>query len=193
MTEERMISAQTIVGAEKAAAPAVEIRLSALAQLFDTLEPSPFREGSLAPQAESYFLQRVKDLPKDAPVRIVIHLPAAEAAPHPPFAIVAAMTGHFAAAAGAEAKKIREMFKIGRRAALIGFVSLSVCLFFAWHITNTFPARPLTRIVQESFVILGWVSMWKPIEIFLYDWLPLHRRRRLLERLATAEIVVRNS
>ena len=169
----------------------IEIRLRAVAQLFDTRDPSPFREDSLAPEAEDYLLQRVKELPKDAPVRIVIHLPAAEAAEHSASEIAAVVTGHFAARARTESKTISELFRIGRRAALIGFATLSICLFLAWHITNTFSARPLTRIVQESFVILGWVSMWKPIEIFLYDWLPPSRRRRALKRLAAATIAVR--
>jgi hypothetical protein len=170
----------------------IEIRLRALAQLVNDRDPSPFREGSLVPEAEDYLLQKVKGLPKDAPVRIVIHLPAAEAAEHSAIELGAVVTEHFAARTRTETKAIRELFRIGRRAALIGFVTLSLCLFFAWHVTNTLPARPLTRIVQESFVILGWVSMWKPIEIFLYDWLPPSRRRRLLDRLATATIIVRS-
>jgi hypothetical protein len=170
----------------------IEIRLRALDQLVNNRDPSPFCEGRLVPEAEDYLLQRVKALPKDAPIRIVIHLPAAEAAEHSALEIGAVVTEHFAARTRTETKAIRELFKIGRRAALIGFATLSLCLFFAWHVTNTLPARPLTRIVQESFVILGWVSMWKPIEIFLYDWLPPSRRRRLLRRLATAEVIVRS-
>lgn len=168
----------------------IEIRLGAFSQFF-TLEPSPFREGRLTEEAEEYLLQRVKDLPKNEPIRLVIHLPVDEAARHSPSDIAAAVTGHFTTCAAAESKSIRELFRTGRRAALIGFATLSVCLFLAWHITNTLPARPITRILQESFVILGWVSMWKPIEMFLYDWLPPGRRRRLFRRLAAAEVIVR--
>ena len=192
MTAQRTIPAQTMAAAEQTGGDAIEIRLATLAQLFDPRDPSPFRDGGLAPEAEDYLLQRVKELPKDAPVRIVIHLPAAEATPHPPFAIAAAFTSHFAAAARAEAKTIRELLRNGRWAAAIGFVMWSLCLFLAWHATNILPTRPLTHIVQQSFIMLGWVAMWKPAEILLYDWLPPHRRHRLLERLATAEVSVRS-
>jgi hypothetical protein len=192
MTAQGTIPAETMAAAKQAGSDAIEIRLATLAQLFNMRDPSPFRDGSLAPEAEEYLLQKVKGLPKDAPVRIVIHLPAAEAAPYSPTEIAAVVSGHFAARIRTETKAISELFRVGRRAALIGFATLSLCLFFAWHVTNTLPARPLTRIVQESFVILGWVSMWKPIEIFLYDWLPPSRRRRLLERLATAAVIVRS-
>jgi hypothetical protein len=45
--------------------------------------------------------------------------------------------------------------------------------------------------VQESLIIVGWVANWRPIEIYLYDWWPIRRRRRLLARIAAAPVIVR--
>lgn len=170
----------------------IDVRLSHLSQLFDSVDPSPFREGRLTAGAEEYFLRRVKAQPGNQPVRIVIHLPAKEMMRSPPFDIAAALTGHFAACAAGESKRIRESIRTWRQAALIGFVVLSICLFLAWQISDNLPPRPMTRILQESFVILGWVSVWKPIETFLYELLPPGKRRRqhLLLRLASAEVIV---
>ncbi|WP_186466596.1 hypothetical protein [Azospirillum baldaniorum] len=171
---------------------AIDIRLSHLSQLFDNIDPSPFREGRLTAGAEEYFLKRVEAQPKNQPVRIVIHLPAKEMTRSPPVDVAAALTEHFAACAAGESKRIREAIRTWRQAALIGFVMLSICLFLAWHISNNLPPRPMTRILQESFVILGWVSVWKPIETFLYELLPPGKRRRqhLLLRLSSADVVV---
>lgn len=171
---------------------AIDIRLSHLSQLFDDVDPSPFREGRLTADAEKYFLRRVKAQPGNQPVRIVIHLPAKDMTRSPPFDVAAALTGHFAACAAEESKRNRESIRTWRQAALIGFVVLSICLFLAWQISNHLPARPMTRILQESFVILGWVSVWKPIETFLYELLPPGNRRRqhLLLRLSSADVVV---
>ena len=189
------MSGETVIGettmsAEKTGGD-IEVRLRDLSQLFTGPDPSPFREGTLTAEAEEYFLLKAKELPKNQPVRIVIHLPADEAARLSPPEIAAAMTQHFASSANAESRKIRELFRTGRGAGLIGFATLATCLLLAWHVTENLPARPITRIVQESFVILGWVSIWKPLEMFLYEWLPPDRRRRLFLRLAAAEIVVR--
>ncbi|WP_448204858.1 hypothetical protein [Azospirillum sp. sgz302134] len=172
----------------------IEIRLCDLSQLFRSLDPSPFREGNLTADAEEYFLSKAKEQPEDRPVRIVIHLPHGTLSRGPSFDIAAALTGHFAACAAAEAKRRHESVRIWRQAALIGFVMLSVCLFLAWQISHHFPARPMTRILQESFVILGWVSVWKPIETFLYELLPSrqHQRRHRLLRLSSAEVLVRD-
>ncbi len=173
---------------------AIDVRLGHLSQLFDSVDPSPFRESSLTAGAEEYFLRRAKALPRDRPIRIVIHLPAEDRTRSPPFDVAAALTGHFAACAADESKNIREMIRTWRQAVLIGFVVLSVCLFLAWQISNNLPARPTTRILQESFVILGWVSVWKPIETFLYELLPPGKRHRqnLFLRLSSAEVTVRD-
>ena len=189
------MSGETVIGetamrAEKTGGD-IEIRLRDLSQLFTGPDPSPFREGNLTTEAEEYFLQKAKELPKNQPIRIVIHLPANEATPRSPPDIAAAMTHHFASSANAESRKLRELFRTGRGAGLIGFATLATCLFLAWHVTENLSARPITRILQESFVILGWVSIWKPLEMFLYEWLPPDRRRRLFRRLSAAEVVIR--
>ena len=45
----------------------------------------------------------------------------------------------------------------------------------------------------EGLIILGWVALWRPMEIFLYEWWPILRERNLYRHLATAEVVVRSS
>jgi hypothetical protein len=86
---------------------------------------------------------------------------------------------------------MRELFRNGFKALLIGLLMLSICLLLAWYFTYQLPKRPINRLILESFVILGWVSMWKPIEIFLYEWLPYARRRKLFRRLSDASVTVR--
>jgi hypothetical protein len=41
---------------------------------------------------------------------------------------------------------------------------------------------------SEGLSILGWVAMWRPVEIFLYDWWPEIGKRRLFDRLASMPI-----
>ena len=37
--------------------------------------------------------------------------------------------------------------------------------------------KPLTPgLIKESLIISGWVALWRPLEIFLYDWWPDPRR-----------------
>jgi hypothetical protein len=46
-------------------------------------------------------------------------------------------------------------------------------------------------VLEESLIIVGWVANWRPIEIYLYDWLPIRRRIKLFRRIAAAPVTVR--
>jgi hypothetical protein len=167
----------------------IAIHLRDLSQLLQ-IDPSPFRESALTPEAEDYILRKAKRLPGHQPIHVVIGLPPGASRLESTPDIRGAITGHFRGRAEMEAEDLRELFRYGRKALLIGFVTLSACLFLAWYVSYNLPTRPVTRLMQESFVILGWVSMWRPIEIFLYDWLPLARRKRLFLRLSQAAVTV---
>ena len=46
------------------------------------------------------------------------------------------------------------------------------------------PRSQLAQVISESLVIGGWVAMWRPLEIFLYDWWPIRNERRIYDRLS---------
>ena len=54
------------------------MKLRKVSQLFNTLDPSPFRESDLALQAEDYIVDRALELSSNIPIEIVIHLPSDE-------------------------------------------------------------------------------------------------------------------
>ena len=72
-----------------------------------------------------------------------------------------------------------ELGKLNRQqiAALVGVAPL-------------LPAQA-ARLIEESLIIVGWVANWRPIEIWLYDWLPIRRRINLNRRIATAKVEVK--
>ena len=51
----------------------------------------------------------------------------------------------------------------------------------------------VAEIADEGLYIVGWVAMWRPLEIFLYDWRPIRRRQRLFAKLAEIPVVIRSS
>jgi hypothetical protein len=175
--------------AEAPTAEAIEIRLHDVSQLFNTLDPFPFGERDLSSEAEAYIVGWAQDLPKDRQLRIVIHLPP-ERRPDNPDDIARAISAWFAARAKSESNAIALLFRDSRVAFLIGVVVLSGCLLLAWSLSQRFADGPLARIIQESFIIIGWVVIWRPAEMFLYDWVPLARRRKLFERLARATVAI---
>lgn len=166
----------------------IEIRLRTIGQLFNTLDPFPFRDKDLEPEAEKYIVEWAEDLPKDQPIRIVVDLPS-DTGPIASADLAHAISSAFAARAVTETKALRSLFRDGRVALVIGVAILALSLFLSLNLSHFFEAS-VARVVQESFIILGWVVIWRPAEMFLYDWLPIVRRRKLYRRLAAANVTV---
>jgi len=54
----------------------IEVNLSRLAQLFNSLDPSPFHERDLDQDAEDYIIGSAEEISHQRPLSLVIHLPA---------------------------------------------------------------------------------------------------------------------
>jgi hypothetical protein len=42
-------------------------------------------------------------------------------------------------------------------------------------------------------IIVGWVAMWRPLDIFLYDWWPIVSERRLHDRLSRVKVRINHA
>ena len=98
----------------------IEVHVAELKQLFNAIDPSPFRERDLDPNAEEFIVEWGRELPRDAPLALQ-----------------------------------------GQR---------------------------LGEISKESLLIGGWVAMWRPLEVFLYDWWPIRLEAQLYDRLSAMPV-----
>lgn len=169
---------------------AIQIRVEQVSQLFSTLDPFPFHERDLDRDAEEYIVGWARELPKDRSIRIIVHLPETEAATTDAQGIGDAFSHFFEYRANVAERDLKELFRIGRQSLCIGLAALGTCLFLAQAVAGRLGPGQIGRFIQEGLIIVGWVANWRPIEIFLYDWLPLAARRNLYRRLGSAEVMV---
>jgi hypothetical protein len=167
---------------------AIELRVDDVGQLFDTLDPFPFRERDLDRHAEEYIVGWARELPLDQPIVIIIHLPPEKASEKTAEDVRQSFSHYFDYRAGIVRRDLNELFRIGRRSLAIGTLVLVVSIGTAQIVVGMGLNETIARLVEESSVILGWVANWRPFEIFLYDWWPIWRRLRLYRRLAEAEV-----
>jgi hypothetical protein len=168
----------------------IELKVEKIGQLFDTLDPTPFRERDLDRQAEDYIVSWARELPRKSAVRILVHMPAAEVSGEHGQVLRQAVARYFNYRAEAVSRELSELFRLGRYALLVGLFTLALCVMGGRLASRTFLTGEFGAAVDEGLIILGWVANWRPIEIFLYDWWPMVRHRRLLLRLAEAELVI---
>ena len=107
------------------------MKLRKVSQLFNTLDPSPFRESDLALQTEDYIVSRALELPGNIPIEIVIHLPSDELLQASASDIASAIKDYFDLRSRAVSREMGELFKAERLSLVVGlailpFVSCSV-------------------------------------------------------------------
>jgi hypothetical protein len=160
----------------------IEVRVTELRQLFNAIDPSPFRERDLDPRAEQFIVEWARDLPRDAPLTLVVHLDRAPGRPDEATLLAAAIHQYFETRAAGTRRSLRELFRRGRISLLIALAFLGVSLTLSDVIGGISDSR-FAAIVREGFLIGGWVAMWRPLEVFLFDWWPIRGEARLLDRL----------
>ena len=166
----------------------IEIQVEEIAQLFNMLDPFPFRERDLDKEAEEFITGWARELPRTIPIRILIHLPKAEAESGHARELSSAIARYFNYRADLIGRDLNELFRVGRRSVLIGLAVLAVCVVSGHILAQAIGNHELSGFLSEGLLLLGWVANWRPLEIFLYDWWPIARRRDLYRRLAAARV-----
>jgi hypothetical protein len=166
----------------------IEVRVAELRQLFNAIDPSPFHEKDLDPNAEDFIVGWASEVPADAPLALVVHLDRPAGLPEEPALLRDAIREFFSQRAQASRRRLRQLFRRGRTSLAIGVTFLAVSLLLGDIIAHVLGERRLGGLLRESLLIGGWVAMWRPIEVFLYDWWPIRAEARLADRLSAMPV-----
>jgi hypothetical protein len=175
--------------AQSVAEPKIEMRLARLAQLFNSLDPSPFRERDLDADAEDYIIGSAEEISRRRPLQLLIHLPANELPRGGTHEISEAVHNYFAYREVHQRRRLRRLFHDGQIALATGLMFLLCCTLLR-EVALSFSHGSVSEVAVEGTLIVGWVAMWRPLEIFLYDWVPIRRRCRILAKLAKMPVIV---
>jgi hypothetical protein len=169
------------------AAHSIELNLQTLDQLFNSMDPSPFHAKDLDRDADEFIVSWAGEFPPESALSLRIHLenwPAKD----PAEMAQTAVRNHFEGRAKIAELELRRHLREARASLIIGLAFLGLCLLairFVAHGTT-----PWGGYIAEGLTIAGWVALWRPMQMYLYDWWPLRRRRRLFARLAQMPVEV---
>lgn len=167
----------------------MELRVRNVRALFNSMDPSPFHEQDLDDDAVAFIVSWAREYPLATPLTLRVHLdempeqdptPALREAIHHYFAYRTQLTGH----------ELRHLLKQARTSLLIGLAFLSTCLVTSHYLLSGNEGA-LAGVLRESLTIGGWVAMWRPMQLYLYDWWPLRSLGRLYDKLAHIPVEVK--
>lgn len=167
----------------------IEIKLNQLQQVFNSLDPSPFLDRDLDDNAENYIINSVDEFPLNTPLKLVFYLPSNEqnTARH---LLPSALHNYFDYRQQGEQRKLRTIWRQGRVSLLIGLSFLFVCLSLS-ELISRFGTDTFIHFLEEGLLISGWVALWRPLEIFLYEWWPVSHQQKIFAKLAYIPIEIR--
>jgi hypothetical protein len=167
----------------------IELRLRELAQLFDSFDPAPFHEKDLDRDAEEFIVSWAREHPPAAPLVFRLYLPSDQRRFEPERTVPGAIHHYFAYRSGIARLEVRRTLQEGRASCGVGLVFLAVCML-ARELLRGLGTADWLRVVEEGLLIVGWVAMWKPLELLLYDWWPVLRKKRTYDNLSRMRVEV---
>ena len=183
-----MANVETRTPLPAAGADWLELRVGELRQLFNEMDPAPFRERDIDPNAETYIVEWAEETRADRPLGLVVHLARERATPESARMLRDSVDEYFRRRAVATRASLRRLFRVGRVSLAIGLAFQMVALVVGEMLSGMFSKESWGSLAKESFVIGGWVALWRPLEIFLYDWWPVRAEARLFDRLGELDV-----
>ena len=167
----------------------IEIKLTSILQMFNSFDPAPFHEKEIDTAAEHYIVDTVKDFPKKTRFKIIIYLPHDIATSDQAKKIVPAIHNHFQYKVLVTDRKFRSHFRHGRTTLLIGLTFLAIAMVARQMVSGVSGHIP-AQLFADAFLIIGWVAMWEPITVLLYELWPIIQTKRIYEKISTMEIEI---
>lgn len=165
----------------------IELHIAELSLLFHAMDPSPPHEKDLDPKVEEFIVSWARAARREAQFALQVYVDR----PGVPDQIDPARDAiheFFRQRSLSASRRLSQLFRVGRTSLMIGVVFLSVAVILAGLVERALGGSQISALIRESMVIGGWVAMWRPLEIFLYDWWPIRAERQLFDRLSVMPV-----
>jgi hypothetical protein len=166
----------------------LDLHLGEMRQIFNSMDPAPFRERDLDPKASDYIIDWADETPKRQPLALRVSLSRERPASGDEALLGGAVRDYFKGRAAAKRRELSQLFRTGRISLVIGLAFLTGAILLAEALSALISKEGWAWLVKESLIIGGWVALWRPLEIFLYDWWPIRARARLYDRLGAMQV-----
>jgi hypothetical protein len=166
----------------------IDIVLTSILQLFDGRDPSPFKERDLEEDFSRYLILAIREIGVQEKVKLVIKMQEH----HPSFLkakdVEEAIYTYYSFELENSRNDLRVLFKQGRSTLAMGLAFLAAC-YTGYYFTKD-QATLFWGFLGEGLHVMGWVAMWKPINLFLYEWWPIKDRMALMSSLQHLKVEI---
>ena len=160
---------------QSASGETIRLTVEELNELFAWMDPTPLPHRDLDEDIARWIVSWAEDLHDDKPPTIEIQIQG-EVDPAEVEALEDTFHRYFGREAEFHSRELGKLLRDGRTSLIIGVAALA-----GFQLLSTFLGKvgqtPFSQFLQEGAAIAGWVAMWRPMEMLLYDWWPIRRLR----------------
>lgn len=167
----------------------IKVRLQDLNKLFDLMDPSPPYKQDLHPSVVEHIVESARELPARARLVLVLHVGQVAPQARSDQAVSDAIRAYFAHRSTYAQRKLRLHLRRGVISLTIGLVFLATTL----TASQLLGEGSFSTTLRHSLEIGGWVALWRPMEMFLYDWWPILGDKIFYRRLARMPVQIKYS
>lgn len=166
----------------------IDIFLNSILQLFDRRDPSPFKEKDLDEDFSRYLILAMRELGPSEKAKLVIKMQE-----HNPSFLKAkdieeAISTYYNFELENSRNDLTALFRQGRSSLVMGLSFLAAC--YTGYIFMKDQSNLFFGVVGEGLHVMGWVALWRPINIFLYEWWPIRDRILLMRSLRRIKVEI---
>lgn len=161
----------------------VRLELADPRELFNASPPDPLAGRPYGDSGVDRILNQLRPRPGRR-VRATVVLPAAARAPDLEACCRAALENYCSTKIAQLRNDDSSLWYEGRATLTRGLLFLAICMLGSHIVGEPKYLHPVfARFLDEGFVIAGWVALWWPLDVLLYQHWPLTREQRLYEQL----------
>jgi len=167
----------------------IEVKVQSLQQIFNSMDPSPFHERDLDREAEEFIVSWAQEHSSRKPYKLIVHLGQATDRPDAERILSESIRNYFSYRAEMNRRELKQLLRYGWISLVIATVFLGLCVTVAQMVGPEMGR--FHPILREGLIILGWVAMWRPLDVYLYRWWPVHRLGRIYRGLSQMPVEIR--
>ncbi len=176
------------------------VTVDTLDQLFNDPDVNPFSENPLQILGMSglgYIVRRLQAHRQDwSHMRLLIRLPQEVMTPGLDLRLAEAIRRYCRTKMEdnrLEVHRIRSHSSMGMGILTVAVLTLIACAYLLFTGPLSGAPQALQAIVAATISLFAWVTLWDPLEAFVFNPIPFQRENRILHRLGEMEVVVQAS
>ncbi|MDD3263347.1 MAG: hypothetical protein PHT94_00460 [Candidatus Nanoarchaeia archaeon] len=161
----------------------IEIKIHSIEELFNVNDPNPINKRELNSKISAMIDNQIKIFGDENDVKLEIFIPEKLNGLLKENVVKKAIKNHFEYNYLESCLHLKRRLRKGKRTfGIAGFIFIFFIVISSVF-GYLFKESILTNIISEGLFVGAWVSLWRPIEILLYEWIPLSEEKKRTSKI----------